>query len=54
MHTCSLKVIFSEDDFFAKLDNNDNGKTKAALPTITRPSNVPLTAIDVPGLQCPI
>ena len=54
MHTCSLNVIFSSADFLAKLDRNDNGKTKAALPTITRPSNIALTATDVPGLHYPI
>lgn len=34
----------------AKLDMNDKGKTKAALPTNISPSKIELTATDVPGL----
>ena len=44
-------MIFSLDDFLAKLDKNDKGKTKAALPASTKPNNIELTATDVPGLQ---
>lgn len=33
-----------------KLDKNDNGNTKAALPTKTRAKSIELTPIDVPGL----
>lgn len=37
-------------DFLDKLDKNDNGKTKAALPTSISPSKIELTEMDVPGL----
>lgn len=49
--TCCLKVIFSSEDFFIKFDKNDNGKTKAALPSKISPISIELTAIDNPGLQ---
>lgn len=48
--TCCLKVIFSVGVFLAKLDKKDRGKTKAALPTRTKPISIELTATDVPGL----
>lgn len=43
--------IFSNGDFFVKLDKNDKGKTKDALPTKTSPSRIPLTWIEVFGLK---
>lgn len=49
--TCCLKLIFSLADLFAKLDRNDKGNTKAALPAMTSASSMELTIIDVPGLQ---
>lgn len=49
--TCCLKVIFSSEDFFIKLDKNDNGKTKAALPSKISPISIELTATDNPGLR---
>lgn len=42
-HTCWLKLILSSGEFFIKLDKNDRGKTKAALPTKTRPNSMELT-----------
>nr|GMD42110.1 Superoxide dismutase [Cu-Zn] [Ipomoea batatas] len=47
---CCLNDILSEEFFFAKLDKNDKGNTNAALPTKIRPTNIELTATDVPGL----
>lgn len=49
--TCSLNFILSRWDFLAKFDKKDNEKTEAALPTITKPSNIELTPTDVPGLK---
>lgn len=49
-HTCCFNSILSLGDFLVKLDKNDRGKTKAALPTKTRPNRIELTPIDVPGL----
>lgn len=49
--TCCLKIILSSGDFFVKLDRNESGKTKAALPTKTRPNKIELTRSDFPGLQ---
>lgn len=49
--TCCLNDILSEEFFFAKLDKNDKGNTNAALPTKIRPTNIELTATDVPGLK---
>jgi len=49
--TCWLKVIFSCWDSLVKLDKKESGKTKAALPTKTKPSRIELTPTDVPGLQ---
>lgn len=49
--TCCLKVIFSSEDFFIKLDKYDNGKTKAALPSKISPISIELAEIDNPGLQ---
>lgn len=43
-------LIFSFGDFLVKLDKNDKGKTKAALPSRTNPKSIELTPIDVPGL----
>lgn len=43
--------IFSYGNFLVKLDKNDKGKTKAALPTRTNPKSIELTIIDVPGLK---
>lgn len=51
IRTCCLKVIFSLEVFLAKLDKNDRGNTKAALPNKTRANKIELTATDVPGLQ---
>jgi hypothetical protein len=49
--TCCLQLIFSAGVFFVKLDKNESGKTKAALPTRTNPSKIELTPMDLPGLQ---
>jgi hypothetical protein len=49
--TCCLNVIFSNGDFFVRLDKNDNGKTNAALPTRTNPSKIELMPMDLPGLK---
>lgn len=49
--TCCLNVIFSNGDFFVRLDKNDNGKTNAALPTRTSPSKIELMPMDLPGLK---
>lgn len=46
-----LNLIFSLWFFLAKLDKNDSGNTNAALPTMTRPIRIELTAIDVPGVS---
>jgi len=35
----------------AKFDKKERGKTKAALPSMTRPIRIELTATDVPGLS---
>lgn len=48
--TCCLKSIFSRGDLW-KLDKNDKGKTKAALPSKTSPSRIALTSIEVFGLK---
>nr|ACR34739.1 unknown [Zea mays] len=48
---CCLNVIFSNGDFFVRLDKNDNGKTNAALPTRTNPSKIELMPMDLPGLS---
>lgn len=49
--TCCLNRILSSGDFFVKLDRNDSGKIKAALPTKTKPRRIELIASDFPGLQ---
>lgn len=49
-HTCCLKAILSLAVFFVKLDKNDKGNTKAALPMRIKAINVELTATDFPGL----
>lgn len=49
--TCCLKSIFSSGDFLVRLDKNDKGKTKAALPTKTSPKRIELTITDVFGLE---
>ena len=51
IHTCILKLIFSLSFFLAKFDRKDNGKTNAALPSMSRPIKIELTATDVPGLS---
>ena len=51
IHTCILKLIFSLSFFLTKFDRNDNGKTNAALPSMSKPIRIELTATDVPGLS---
>lgn len=49
--TCFLKSIFSFLDFLVKLDKNDKGKTKAALPIKTNPNKMELSLREISGLQ---
>lgn len=49
-HTCCFSSILFSGDFLVKLDKNDKGNTKAALPAKISPNRIELTPIDVPGL----
>ena len=51
IHTCILKSILSLWFFLAKFERNDKGKTNAALPSMSKPIRIELTATDVPGLS---
>lgn len=49
--TWCLILSLSPSDFFEKLNKKESGKTKHALPIITRPSRTALAPTDFPGLK---